>query len=224
MKGDGLAKHYDKLSLDELFRLRLHALARRDLVECERLDRACPPLRYREYCARLEASDVLMLGTLVELLPKLAKLELVGAFRPLVEHLEGAATDAGWLGYLDGYAAGWKAAGKRGEPPDVPDKKLTAASRQDATVGTSWASQVARTSVEEQTMPNVSASVTSPTSWRACVPVAVQSLRVMTSNSSWKASREVLLTHTSVVRPPTRTVWMPRLRKSASSDDPWNEL
>jgi hypothetical protein len=34
----------------------------------------------------------------------------------------------------------------------------------------------------------------------------------------------VLLTQTSVVRPPTRTVWMPRLRNSDSSDDPWNEL
>ncbi len=128
MKGDGLAKHYDKLSLDEQFRLRLHALARQDLADCERLDRACPARHYREYCARLEASDVLTLGTLLELMPKLAKLQMVDAFRPLVEYLETAAADAAWLGYLDGYAAGWKAAGKRGEPPEVSEDELSAAS------------------------------------------------------------------------------------------------
>src|SRR3712207_3016519 len=85
--------------------------------------------QYGAYCARLEASDTLTLSVMADLLPKLAKLQMVEAVTPMVEYLEGAATDAAWLGYLDGYAAGWKAAGKRGEPPEVPDKTLTAASR-----------------------------------------------------------------------------------------------
>jgi Zn-dependent M28 family amino/carboxypeptidase len=46
-----------------------------------------------------------------------------------VELLEGAASDAAWLGYLDGYAAGWKAAGKRGKPPDVSDATLSRAAK-----------------------------------------------------------------------------------------------
>ena len=42
MKGGGLSKLYDTLTVEERFRLRIRALARRDLVDCERLDRACP--------------------------------------------------------------------------------------------------------------------------------------------------------------------------------------
>jgi hypothetical protein len=52
---------------------------------------------------------------------------MLSALRPIVELLEGAATDAAWMGYLDGYHEGWKAAGKRGKPPDVSDERLTAA-------------------------------------------------------------------------------------------------
>ena len=106
MKAAGLAKLYDRLSVDELFRLRVRALARGDRADCERLDRACPGLQYGAYCARLEASEVLTLAAMIELLPKLAKLQMVGAMAPLVAHLEGAGADAAWTGYLDGYAAG----------------------------------------------------------------------------------------------------------------------
>ena len=126
MKSDGLAKLYDQLTLDERFRLRVQALARGDRADCDRLDRACPARDYSAYCARLEALDVLTLCAMAELLPKLAKLQMVGAFRPLVAYLEGAAGDAAWMSYLDGYAAGWKAAGKRGAPPEVSDDELTA--------------------------------------------------------------------------------------------------
>ena len=58
MKGGGLSKLYDTLTIEERFRLRIRALARRDFVDCGRLDRACPDRQYRAYCARLDASDV----------------------------------------------------------------------------------------------------------------------------------------------------------------------
>src|SRR5438067_3348307 len=61
MKGHGLSKLYDTLTLDERFRLRIRALARRDWADGERLDRACLSSQYRAYCDRLEASDVLTL-------------------------------------------------------------------------------------------------------------------------------------------------------------------
>jgi hypothetical protein len=70
---------------------------------------------------------VLTLCTLVGLLPRLAELRMVGAVRPLVASLEGAGADAAGMGYLDGYAAGWQAAGQRGDPPAVSDEELTAA-------------------------------------------------------------------------------------------------
>ncbi len=70
MKSDGLAKLYDTLTLDERVRLRLHAFARRDRADWERLDRTCAPTQRGRYCERLEASDVLTLCALVDLLPK----------------------------------------------------------------------------------------------------------------------------------------------------------
>jgi hypothetical protein len=127
MKSDGLSKFYDRLPVEERFRLRIRALARRDRADCERLDRACPSSQYRAYCDRLEASDVLTLCAMVELLPKLAKLRIVGAVRPLVAYLEAAAEDGAAIGYVDGFAAGWRAAGKRGDPPSVSDDELSAA-------------------------------------------------------------------------------------------------
>jgi hypothetical protein len=126
-KADPLAKHYEKLTSDERFRLRLHALARGDMETCQRLDRTCSHVAFPMYADRITASEVLTLCLLVDILPKLSKLTMVGGMRLIVEYLEGATHDAGWLGYLDGYRAGWKAAGKRGEPPDVSDDELTEA-------------------------------------------------------------------------------------------------
>ncbi len=136
MRADGLAKLYDALSIEERFRLRIRALAGGDLADCQRLDRACPSHQYRKYCDRLEASDVLVLCTLTELLSLLAKLRMVGAIRPVVEFLEGAGRDAAWLAFLDGLAVGWKAAGKRGTPPDVSDDDLTAVADRRFPIGT----------------------------------------------------------------------------------------
>jgi hypothetical protein len=138
MKSDGLARLYDTLTVDERFCLRIRALGRGDKADWDRLDRSCPLDESREYCARLEASDTLTLCTLVELLPLLAKLDMVGAFGPLVEYLEGAARDSAWMGYLDGYAAGWKAAGKRGKPPAVSDDELAAAADRAHRVGATF--------------------------------------------------------------------------------------
>jgi hypothetical protein len=135
MKADGVAKLYDKLSVDERFRLRLHALARRDLADCERLDRACPSSEYRAYFARLDASDTLTLCMLTELLPRLAKLQMAAAVRPLVEHLAGAVVDAACQSYVYGHAAGWRAACGSTDPPEVPDADLEALDKDAEHVG-----------------------------------------------------------------------------------------
>lgn len=135
MKADGIAKLYGTLSVDERFRLRLQAFARRDMVDCERLDRTCSVFDLSAYRARIEASDVLTLCALVDLMPKLAKLQMVAAVRPLVEYLEGKSRDVAWQAYLDGFQAGWRAAGKRGKLPDVSDEDLDAASERAVSDG-----------------------------------------------------------------------------------------
>ena len=117
MKADGLAKHYDALTLDERVRLRLHAFARRDRADWERLDRACPPMQLRPYCERLEASDVLTVCALVDLLPKLAKLQMVEAMRPMVECMEGApAAPLGWPSSTGITRAGGRRASEASRP------------------------------------------------------------------------------------------------------------
>jgi hypothetical protein len=140
MKSDGLAKLYDTLTVDERFRLRLQAFARRDMVECERLDRACPSYHHPAYCARIDASDVLTLCTLTELLPKLAKLRMIRAIRPGMAFVEAAGEQAGWMGYLDGYEAGWRAAEGVGDPPPISDDELIAASERAYRLGERFSS------------------------------------------------------------------------------------
>lgn len=135
MKGNGLSKLYDQLTIDERIRLRVRALARGDHVDGQRLDRACPYPDYRDYCARLDAADALTLRCLVELLPKLAKLRMVDAIQPVVAYLEACAADAAAMAYLDGLAAGWRRAGKRGRAPEVADAELEAAITRAYTLG-----------------------------------------------------------------------------------------
>jgi hypothetical protein len=142
------SKLYDTLSVDELFRLRVKAWARRDEIDCDRIDRAAMCRQYGAYRERLEASEVMTLCTLVELLPNLAKLDMLGALRPVVELLEGAATDAAWIGYLDGYRDGWKAAGKHGEPPDVSDATLDEANGRAYGRGTRISGMLERATVD----------------------------------------------------------------------------
>src|SRR5262249_54915533 len=84
--------------------------------------------------------------------------------------------------------------------------------------------QTASTSADSHTSPNTLASVASPLSCRACVCSAAQSESVIVEKSRWNASRAVLLTHTSVVSPPTTTVRIPRLRSSVSSGVPTKAL
>ena len=136
MKADGLAKLYDQLTIEERFRLRIRALARRDKVDCERLDRACPDRGYRAYCDRVDTSGELVLLTLIELMPKLAKLRMLDALLPLVEHMEAAARDAATGAYLDGLEVGWRASGRKGTPPEVSDAELDAAAARSYRLGT----------------------------------------------------------------------------------------
>jgi hypothetical protein len=143
----GLSKLYDTLTLDERFRLRVQAWARGDKADMERLDRATVGHQYTAYCSRLEAAGVLTLGVLLELLPKLAKLRMVEAIRPLVAYAEAAAEDAAMTGYLDGYTAAWRAAGKRSEPPDVSDSKLTAAAGRASHLGNHFSEALDRLTV-----------------------------------------------------------------------------
>jgi hypothetical protein len=138
----GVQRLYDRFAPDERLRLAITALAREDDAEAERLGRSCPRKTYTatdpDYVDRLEASDGVTLCILAELLPHLAKLRMVAAFRLYGEYLEGLQEDAAVIAYLDGRAAGLAAARQgargRGTPrrPADEDPGLAAATERAA--------------------------------------------------------------------------------------------
>jgi hypothetical protein len=119
----GVQKLYDRLTPEERFRLAVEAIARGDKAEAERLRRACPWGTRGTHAARLEVSDYLTKAVMLELLPKLAKLRVVEALRPVGECLGDIAANRASTAYLDGFEAGaraaWAQAGRNGSLPEL---------------------------------------------------------------------------------------------------------
>jgi hypothetical protein len=80
----GLGRLYDKLSLEERFRLDVLALARGDEEESERLTATCPRRAYTmndwEFVGRWEAARELAMFAYVDVLRRLDKIKMIGAF------------------------------------------------------------------------------------------------------------------------------------------------
>jgi len=121
----GLGRHYDRLSPEERFRLKILALAREDEEESERLTATCPRRDYTMYdwgfVGRWEAAQELALLTYVDVVRRLDKINMIGAFRSLFPYLSTIWQDDVHWAYFDGYKAGsrhaWNRSGKAGEPP-----------------------------------------------------------------------------------------------------------
>ena len=140
MKSDGLAKLYDTLTADERFRLTVEALAREDKPEIDRLHRSCPRRTYTRmdvgYTERYETGAVLTLASMVELAPRLAKLQMVEAFRVLGEHLQNVGENAIVMAYLAGFEDGAEAA-RQAEDRNGKHQKVEA----DEAVLDAWAAR-----------------------------------------------------------------------------------
>jgi hypothetical protein len=121
----GLGRLYDRLSPEERFRLDVLALARGDEEESERLTASCPRRDYTMndwgFVGRWEAARELALLVYVDVVRRLDKIKMIGAFRGLIPYLSTIWQDDVHWAYFDGHEAGshhaWKRSGKAGEPP-----------------------------------------------------------------------------------------------------------
>jgi len=121
----GLGRLYHRLSPEERFRLKVLALARGDEEESERLTATCPRRDYTMYdwgfIGRWEAARELALLAYVDVVRRLDKITMIGAFRSLFPYLSTIWQDDVHGAYFDGHMAGsrhaWKRSGKTGEPP-----------------------------------------------------------------------------------------------------------
>jgi hypothetical protein len=121
----GLGRLYDRLSPEERFRLDVLALARGDEEESERLTVTCPCRDYTmydwEFVGRWEAARELALLAYVDVVRRLDKIKMMGAFRGLFPYLSYIWQDDVHWAYFDGHRAGnrhaWNRSGKAGEPP-----------------------------------------------------------------------------------------------------------
>src|SRR5829696_650200 len=121
----GLGRLYDRLSPEERFRLDVLALAREDEEESERLTATCPRRDYTmndwAFVGRWEAARELALLTYVDVVRRLDKIKMIGAFRSLFPYLSTIWQDDVHGAYFDGHRAGsrhaWNRSGKTGEPP-----------------------------------------------------------------------------------------------------------
>jgi hypothetical protein len=138
----GLGRLYDRLSPEERFRLDVLALARGDEEESERLTATCPRRGYTMndwgFVGRWEVARELALLTYVDMVRRLDKIKMIGAFRGLFPYLGTIwQDDVNWA-YFDGHKAGsrpaWNRSGKAGEPPGWETDEEEAERNADPTI------------------------------------------------------------------------------------------
>jgi hypothetical protein len=116
-----LGRLYERLTPEERFRLKVLALARGDEEESERLTASCPRRDYTMYdwgfVGRWEAARELAVLTYVDVVRRLDKIKMIGAFRSLFPYLSTIWQDDVHWAYFDGRIAGsrhaWNKSGKQ---------------------------------------------------------------------------------------------------------------
>jgi hypothetical protein len=121
----GLGCLYDRLTLEERFRLDVLAIARGDEEESERLTATCPRRGYTMnhwgFVGRWEAARELAMFAYVDVVRRLDKIRVIAAFRGLFPYLGTIWQDDVHGTYFAGHWAGsrhvWNRSGKTREPP-----------------------------------------------------------------------------------------------------------
>jgi hypothetical protein len=124
-KDRSLGKLYDRLTLDERVKLVIHAKARRDAEDTQRLTESCPTETYTmndiAFGDRIGGSWKITMMLYHLLAPSLARLHTIVAVRGLLPHAFDHCISGARLAHLRGYEMGvrraWEAAGKNGDPP-----------------------------------------------------------------------------------------------------------
>jgi hypothetical protein len=138
----GLGRLYDRLTPEERFRLKVLAMARGDEEESERLTTTCPRRDYTmydwEFAGRWEAARELAMFAYVDVVRRLDKIKMIGAFRSLFPYLSNIWQDDVHGAYFDGHMAGsrhaWNESGKEGEPPGWETDEEKAERNADPTI------------------------------------------------------------------------------------------
>ena len=126
MKKKELGKLYDRLTPEERFRLVVEAETRGDGRETEWLVQSAPRYTYEEadpaYTGLARASKDLTWAVCLDLLPRLAQMQIARAFAEILPRVCGAYAKDARASYLSGRREGaqraWRAAGKEGNPPE----------------------------------------------------------------------------------------------------------
>lgn len=128
MKGNPLSKLYDRLTDDERFRLWVQAVARDDTTEAQALNRTCPRKVYDMLSAgfvdRMDALSEIVFAWWADMGPVLAKLDILEAYTPALEHVQMSAGEAASQQFFEGFLIGYQqAVGARPSCPacDVDD-------------------------------------------------------------------------------------------------------
>jgi hypothetical protein len=97
MRKDGLASYYDRLTPEERFKLFIEAWARGDEGECRHLESSCPKRTYEmddvAYLDRVKASEELTTIMCLDLAPRLAKVQMLAAFKDSLPFIYKACVD-----------------------------------------------------------------------------------------------------------------------------------
>jgi hypothetical protein len=132
MKHNGAARHYDRLTPEERFRLDLLAVARGDEEESELLTRTCPretyTMNHRGYTGRWTGTYEITLRMYIAINNELSKLQMIDAFRELIPYSQTLSHNIAFDAYFTGHESGsyhaWSAAGKTGRPPAWPEPEM----------------------------------------------------------------------------------------------------
>jgi hypothetical protein len=113
MKKDGLTKFYDRLTLEERFKLLIEAIARGDETECRNLVKSCPRVIYEmndlAYEDLVRASEKITTLVCLDLGPRLIKLRMFAGFSRVLASLRNTCLDEAHSAYFRGRALGEKA-------------------------------------------------------------------------------------------------------------------
>jgi len=113
MKKDGLTKFYDRLTLEERFKLLIKAIARGDEAECRNLVKSCPRVIYEmndmAYEDLVRASEKITTLVCLDLAPRLIKLRMLTGFSGVLVSLRNTCLDEAHSAYFRGRGLGEKA-------------------------------------------------------------------------------------------------------------------
>src|SRR5215213_5547609 len=105
MRKDGLGKLYDRLTPEERFRLVIEAETRGDEEESGRLVRSAPRYTYTQadpaYTSLVRASHNVTWAVCLDLVPSLAKMQMIAAFREALPLTYNACENDAIDAYLD---------------------------------------------------------------------------------------------------------------------------